>query len=65
MNGITAREAAHRIGISRVRVFQLIKKGRIRVIEKGPITRRAGRFARGGFLLEPEDVEREAQARGR
>lgn len=65
-DGVNVRDAAHRIGISRARVYRLIEKARLRVVEPAgqPRTDR-GRYTRGGILLDFDDVEREAAIRGR
>lgn len=65
VNGLTVKEAKTRLGVSRSKVYWLIDKGRIRVVSRTGQPRDRGRFAAGGCLLHPDDVEREAEARGR
>ena len=51
---MTAIEAAAHLGVSRVRVSQLVKAGRIRVVEMSPV----GDGHRMRMMLAREDVER-------
>lgn len=60
--GDSVAEAARKIGVGRARVYRLIERGRIRVLDRGQ-PRDGGRFAGHGMILDREDVEREAELR--
>lgn len=60
--GLTVKQAARRIGIASSTVYGLIDRGKLRVLTKGQ-PRSSGRFAGSGMVLDPEDVEREREAR--
>jgi predicted site-specific integrase-resolvase len=62
---MTVPEAARRLGVSKARIYRLIEKGRIRVEEREEQGRARGRFSGGRSVLNREDVQREAEERGR
>lgn len=63
-DAITVTAAARRLRVSRARVYRLVERGRLRTRTRAAQGRARGRFAAGGMLLEPADVEREATRRG-
>lgn len=64
VNGLTVKEAARELGVSRSRVYAMIQRGRLGVVRSSELRRSSGgRLIPREMLLDADDVAREREAR--